>query len=121
MRFAHVTIAVKDMEESLHFYGDIIGLPEVRRLPSAPGREIVFLGNENESLVELIYNSAQADFSFGASLSIGFEVPSLDAMLEKLREEGIDPGPVSSPNPVMRMIFITDPNGVRVQFLEEKR
>ena len=120
MRFAHVTIYVKDLEESLHFYGNVIGLPEVRRLPSAPGREIVFLGQEGGTLVELIYNSERTEFDFGSSIFIGFEVPSLDDMIQKLQAAGIDPGPVSSPNAMMRMIFITDPNGVRVQFLEDK-
>ena len=119
MHFAHVTISVKNMEESIHFYRDVIGLPEVRRLPSGQGREIVFLGREGETLVELIYVEGREDFSYGNSISIGFAVPSLDAMIQKLQEEGIEPGAASSPNPALRMIFISDPNGVRVQFLEE--
>ena len=120
MRFAHVTIAVKNMEESLRFYQEILGLPEVRRLPPEPGKEIVFLGNAQETLIELIYVEGRSAFSFGSSISIGFDAPSLDDVIQMLRAKGIDPGEISSPNPMMRMIFITDPNGVRVQFLEEK-
>ena len=115
MRFAHVTLSVKNMEESLHFYEKIIGLPLKRRMPGGPGRELAFLGNENETEVELI--SGKDAVSFGQDISIGFVVENLDETIQYLRDNGIDVGDVMSPNPSMKMIFINDPNGMRVQFL----
>ena len=118
MRFAHVTISVKNMEESLHFYEQIVGLPVKRKMSGGPGRELAFLGNENESEVELICGT-QANPSFGRDISIGFVVENLDETIRHLQENGCDTGEVMSPNPSMKMIFITDPDGLRVQFMEQ--
>ena len=115
MRFAHVTLSVLNMEESLHFYEGILGLPLKRRMPGGPDRELAFLGNENETEVELI--SGKSNVSFGQDISIGFVVEDLDQTIQYLRDNGIDAGEVLSPNPSMKMIFISDPNGMRVQFL----
>jgi len=120
MRFAHVTISVKDLEESQRFYNTIVGLPVTRRLSAGPGREIIFLGNEGETEVELI-GGARGEPSFGQDISLGFEVESLDRTMQFLRDQGIDPGEVQSPNPSVKMIFIRDPNGLRIQFLEQAR
>lgn len=115
MRFAHVTLSVLNMEESLHFYEKVIGLPLKRKMPGGPGRELAFLGNENETEVELI--SGKSEVSFGTDISIGFVVDDLDETIKYLEENGIHTGEIMSPNPSMKMIFITDPNGMRVQFL----
>ena len=53
MKFCWATIMVKDMEESLKFYQEIVGLKVDRRFEAGPGVEIVFLGN-GETKVELI-------------------------------------------------------------------
>jgi len=117
MRFAHVTISVKDMEESLRFYRDIVGLPVTRKFPAGPGRDIVFLGFEGGTEIELI-SGAQGALSFGQDISIGFEVESLEQMIRSLRDNKVEVGETQSPNPSVKMTFVSDPNGVRVQFLE---
>ena len=53
MKFCWVTINVKDMEASLRFYQEIVGLTIDRRFQAGPGVEITFLGND-ETKVELI-------------------------------------------------------------------
>lgn len=52
MKITWVTLSVKDMEESLRFYQEIVGLNIVNRFPAGPGVEIVFLG-DGETKVEL--------------------------------------------------------------------
>lgn len=120
MKFAHVTINVKNLEESLKFYEEIVGLPVVNRFPARPNMEIVFLGH-GETLVELIHDSTNNDVSIGSDISIGFGVDSLDETIAFVKEKGIDihSGPFQ-PNPNTRFFFVLDPNGLKVQFIEQK-
>ncbi|MDD2447670.1 MAG: VOC family protein [Tissierellia bacterium] len=118
MKFAHVTLSVKDLEESIKFYNEIVGLPIVRRFPAGPGTEIAFLG-EGDTLVELIKNDNLDNIDLGKNISIGFAVESLDTTMEFLKEKGIEleSGPFQ-PNPKTRFVFVLDPNGLKVQFIE---
>jgi len=45
MKFAFITIYLTDLESSIKFYEDIIGLKVIRRFPAGPGHEIAFMGN----------------------------------------------------------------------------
>jgi lactoylglutathione lyase len=121
MGFCWVTVNVKDMEESLRFYQDIIGLPLNRRMRPMPKTELAFLGSGGTE-VELIQNSDKADFSYGRDISIGFTVESLDKTMEFLKGKGIKSiaGPYQ-PNPLLRFIYIDDPNGVKIQLIENIR
>jgi lactoylglutathione lyase len=69
-----------------------------------------------------MYHSGRQEITFGRDISIGFEVPSLDGMIELLKEKGVDikAGPMQ-PNPFTKFLFVEDPNGVRVQFVEHKK
>ena len=116
MKLMHITIAVRDLEESLKFYRDILGLPLQRRFPSGDA-EIAFLG-DGETVIELLYSSARADVSFSADISLGFAVASLTETTAELQRKGIEVGDILQPNPHVRFAFITDPNGLRIQFVE---
>lgn len=120
MKFAHVTIMVKNLEDSINFYENIIGLPIVNRFSAGPEQEIVFLG-EGETLVELVHNKNIQNPNIGQDISIGFEVEKLDEMILTIKEKGIEfhSGPFQ-PNEFTRFFFIQDPNGVKVQFLEHR-
>lgn len=120
MKFCWSTLTVKDMEESLKFYKEIVGLKENKRFQAGPGMEIVFLG-EGETQIELIYNANKKDINMGADISLGFQVSSLDEMMEFVKEKGIDihSGPFQ-PNPSTRFFYVLDPNGLRIQFVESK-
>lgn len=118
MKFCWSTLMVKNLEESLNFYQNIVGLNVVRRFKAAPGVEIAFLG-EGETKVELICNEALREVSFGQGISLGFEVDSLDEMMGLIKEKGIDiiSGPIQ-PNPHTKFFYILDPNGLKIQFVE---
>jgi lactoylglutathione lyase len=119
MRFCWVTINVKDMDASLRFYTEIIGLTVDRMMKPGPKMQIAFLGS-GETKVELIYDPKPDALSFGRDISIGFEVASLDATLETLKAKGvaIESGPFQ-PNPKgARFAFLRDPDGMRVQLVE---
>jgi lactoylglutathione lyase len=118
MKFCWITINVKDMERSLPFYRDLLGLPVMRKMSSSPDMEIVFLGS-GETQVELICNKKAPPPSFGQDISLGFEVDSLEKFSEVLKSKNIPihSGPFQ-PNPHIRFMYILDPDGVKVQLVE---
>ena len=118
MKFCWCTITVKNMETSLKFYQEIVGLPLNRRFAAGPGTEICFLG-EGETKVELICGAAHKTFNGGTGISLGFEVKSLDEKIKFIREKGlaVESGPYQ-PNPHLKFFHIKDPDGVNVQFVE---
>ena len=118
MGFCWVTINVKSMEESLRFYQDVLGLKLNRRMHPMPETEIAFLGLGGTE-VELIQNMDKSDFSYGKDISMGFTVESVDKTKEFLMNKGIKSiaGPYQ-PNPMLKFIYIDDPNGVKIQLVE---
>ncbi|SHI84594.1 lactoylglutathione lyase [Geosporobacter subterraneus DSM 17957] len=120
MKFCWVTVMVKNMEESLRFYQEIVGLPIKRRFGAGPGVEICFLG-EGETEVELIYNENSKESTFGQDISLGFETNSVEEMMTFLKEKGIDihSGPFE-PNPHVKFFYVKDPNGLKIQFVENR-
>lgn len=118
MKFCWCTIRVKNLEESIDFYKEIVGLKLNNQFKAGEGTQIAFLG-EGETQVELIYESGKEDFNIGKDISLGFEVESLDKMIEFLEKKNIkiEQGPIQ-PNPNTRFFFISDPNGVVIQFVE---
>ena len=118
MGFCWVTINVKDLEKSLYFYQGIIGLSIKRRFKPDGDKEIVFLGN-GETEIELIYDPKAKDIVVGKDISLGFEVESLEKINEVLKSNNI---PVHSgpfqPNPSIQFIYVLDPDGIKIQFVE---
>jgi len=119
MQFCWVTLNVNNMEKSLWFYRDIVGLPLNRTFSPAPGDQIAFLGS-GETQVELIRNEKNAPTPFSQNISLGFKVDSLEKTIELLKANGIPvhAGPFQ-PNPSVRFFYVLDPNGLRVQFVED--
>jgi len=118
MKFCWVTINVKDMERSLSFYQDLLGLEIKRKMNPSPDMEIIFLGS-GETQVELICNKKAGDIVAGQDISLGFEVESLDKFSEvlKARNIPIHSGPFQ-PNPHIKFLYILDPDGVKIQLVE---
>ena len=109
---------VKDMEESLKFYQEVVGLGINRRTPAGPGMELAFLG-DGETQIELICDKSIDKVNIGNDISLGFEVNSLDDMIKFINDRGIaiHSGPVQ-PNPHIKFFNVLDPSGLRIQFLE---
>lgn len=114
MKFCWSTLMVKNMEESLAFYTDVIGLELAARFTAMPGLEIAFLGT-GDTQIELVCNEESANAVVGDAVSYGFDVESLDAALEMVKEKNIPlySAPVVHPN--VKYFFIQDPNGLKIQ------
>ncbi|AGX42844.1 VOC family protein [Clostridium saccharobutylicum] len=118
MRFCWSTLRVKNLEESLKFYVEIVGLNITKRYKSTPGKEIAFLG-DGETKIELICNDELKEVSYGEHISLGFEVNSVDKMINLIKEKGlaIYSGPFQ-PNPNIKFFYMLDPDGLKIQFVE---
>ncbi|MGO1370109.1 VOC family protein [Senegalia sp. (in: firmicutes)] len=118
MKFCWSTLNVNNMEESLKFYEEIVGLKVDRRFNAGANTEIAFLG-DGETKIELICNDDQKQVNLGNDISWGFEIKSLDEMIEKIKDNQItiEAGPIQ-PNPHVKFFFVRDPNGLKIQFVE---
>lgn len=118
MKFCWSTLHVKNLEESVTFYTEIIGLDIVREMNAGPELRIVFLG-KGETEIELICNGKGEEINVGNDISWGFEVDSLDETLRLVKENGIEIlGDSIQPTPKVRYFFIKDPNGMKIQLVE---
>lgn len=122
MKFLWTTIYVKNMDESIAFYTDLVGLKALRRFPAGPGMEITFMGNgiDNETTVELLADSNKTTVNHSEFISIGFAVDSIETMLDLVKSKNIpvQSGPIETPS--SRFFNIKDPNGLTVQFFQPK-
>ena len=122
MSYLWTTIKVKDLEESIKFYQEIVGLKLQRSFEAGPGREIAFLAAaEGETEVELIDDQAKESVDVGQDISLGFEIDSVTEKIEFLKEKGIgiESGPIA-PNSEIEFFYVLDPNGIKIQFVENK-
>ena len=122
MKFLWTTIYVKNLDESIAFYSNLLGLQVTKRFPAGPGMEIAFMGNgtNNETLVELLADSNNSIFNYSEFISIGFAVDSVDAMLDTVKSKNISVhnGPFETPG--SKYFCIKDPNGLNIQFFQQK-
>jgi lactoylglutathione lyase len=126
-RFLHTMLRVKDLEQSVRFYTDMLGMKELRRNDVPDGKyTLAFVGYGDEAahtVLELTYNYGQDQYDMGDAfghLAIG--VPDIKATVERLRADGVkitrEPGPVKFGTTVIA--FIEDPNGYKIELIERR-
>lgn len=117
MKYSYTTLLVKNMEESISFYMDVLGFEVLSRFNAMPGLEIAFLAT-GETQIELVMNTESKNAVVGDAVSLGFEVDSLDDALAMVRGKNIPihSGPFVHPN--VKFFFIQDPNGLKIQLKE---
>lgn len=125
MNIKFITIKVKNLEESIKFYKEILELKEVRRINPMEGTKIAFLEDNNAGTIELIENeeiSKVYDVSNESMVSIGFEVKNINEKIDELKNKEINiiRGPIEVPDG-SKLAFIKDPNGIEIEFIEENR
>ena len=125
MRFLHTMIRVNDLEESLRFYCDRLGMTLLRRQDYPEGRfTLAFVGYGDEAagtVIELTYNWDTHHYEIGAGfghLAIGVE--DIYRTCDDLRAQGVtvvrEPGPMKHGSTVIA--FVEDPNGYRIELIE---
>ena len=95
MKYLHTMVRVKNIEESLDFYCNKLGLKEVRRVENEKGRfTLIFLGAENSDektgLLELTYNWDPEEYTGGRNFGhLAYSVKNIYAVCEKLMSNGV--------------------------------
>lgn len=119
MIFCWSTLNVINLDESVKFYTEIIGLKLVKRF-KAGETEIAFLEDgENKTEIELIENQSEK-IDAGKDISWGFKTKNLDETLRFFEEKEVTVlTPIISPTPNIRFVMILDPNGMKLQIAEE--
>ena len=123
MRFLHTSITVRQIDESLRFYTEVLGLEaDGRRAIPENHAEIAFVRDpESGTRVELTHWDGKDSFETGEQLDhLAFEVRDLDGFLAKVRSRGVrvarEPYRVSGGR--NRIAFILDPNDVWIELIE---
>ena len=127
MRYLHTMVRVKDLEASLRFYRDLLGLEEVRRMDNEKGRyTLVFLAApkdrarsaaERSPEVELTYNWDTEDYTGGRNFGhLAYRVDDIYAACARLMDGGVT---INRPPRDGHMAFVRSPDGVSIELLQE--
>src|SRR5262245_47277553 len=115
MRYLHTMVRVRDLDESLRFYCDALGLRETRRKEYPQGRFTVdFLAapDSPDAEVELTYNWDTEDYGSARNFGhLAFAVDDIYAVCERLQSHGIT---ISRPPRDGRMAFVRSPDLVSI-------
>ena len=126
MRYLHTMVRVADIDQSLAFYRDKLGMVEVRRMDNEAGRyTLVFLAapgdetagrEERAPLLELTYNWDAEDYGEGRNFGhLAFEVDDIYETCRKLQENGVT---INRPPRDGNMAFVRSPDNISVELLQ---
>ncbi len=122
MKYLHTMVRVQNIEDSLNFYCDKLGLKEVRRIENEKGRfTLIFLGAENSderhALLELTYNWNPEEYTEGRNFGhLAYSVKNIYETCDKLMENGVI---INRPPRDGHMAFIKSPDGISIEILQE--
>jgi len=120
-------LRVKDLDQSLHFYCNLLGMKLLRKKDYPDGKfTLAFVGYAEESdtaVIELTYNWGRSDYTLGDAFGhVAIGVPDIYTTCEQLRSAGArivrEPGPMKHGSTVIA--FLEDPNGYKIELIEQK-
>jgi lactoylglutathione lyase len=119
MKYLHTMVRVTNLEQSLAFYCDALGLRELRRYDSEKGRyTLVFLAapGDDAAQVELTYNWDPEDYAIGRAFGhLAYQVEDIYAACRRLMEHGVT---ISRPPRDGRMAFVRSPDSISIELLQ---
>ena len=127
MQYLHTMVRVKDLDESLNFYCEKLGLVETRRYDSEKGRvTLVFLAapqdlerakEDKAPLVELTYNWDPEEYTGGRNFGhLAYRVENIYETCQKLHDAGVT---INRPPRDGHMAFIRSPDGISIELLQK--
>lgn len=114
MKIKYTTMIVKDMDESIKFYREVMGFEIDSQYDLGPAGAITLLKGEGETMIEIIENPRDEPGLF----SIGMDVEDLDTTLKEIKSKGAKVTMEPTPITVGVLAFIEDPNGVRIALIQ---
>ena len=122
MKYLHTMVRITDIEKSLDFYCNILGLKEVRRSENEKGRyTLIFLAAENSeerySLLELTYNWDPENYTGGRNFGhLAYSVKNIYETCDNLMKNGVT---INRPPRDGHMAFIVSPDNISIELLQE--
>lgn len=119
MKYLHTMVRVTDLEASLRFYRDALGLQEVMRKEFAPGRfTLVFLAapGDASAQIELTYNWDREPYPEGRNFGhVAYAVDDIYAVCRKLMDHGVT---INRPPRDGHMAFVRSPDNISIELLQ---
>ena len=120
MKYLHTMVRVTDLDQSLRFYRDLLGLKETRRVENEKGRyTLVFLAppGQEEAPIELTYNWDPEVYAGGRNFGhLAYEVDDIYAFCESLMKAGVT---INRPPRDGRMAFVRSPDLISIELLQK--
>jgi lactoylglutathione lyase len=120
MKYLHTMVRVRNLDASLKFYCDGLGLKESRRVENEKGRfTLIFLSAplDHGPEVELTYNWDPEDYGTGRAFGhLAYEVDDIYAACQHLMDQGIT---INRPPRDGRMAFVRSPDRISVELLQK--
>lgn len=127
MRYLHTMVRIRDIDESLDFYCNKLGLVEKRRVENEKGRyTLIFLAAPEDAetaekagapLVELTYNWDPEDYQGGRNFGhLAYEVDDIYETCQRLMDGGVT---INRPPRDGRMAFVRSPDGISIELLQK--
>tara|TARA_B100001123_G_C15275485_1_gene1012000 strand:- start:937 stop:1362 length:426 start_codon:yes stop_codon:yes gene_type:complete len=122
MKYLHTMVRITNIEKSLDFYCNKLGLKEIRRTENENGRyTLIFLAAENSndrySLLELTYNWDHEEYAGGRNFGhLAYSVKNIYETCENLLKKGII---INRPPKDGRMAFIRSPDNISIELIQE--
>ena len=120
MKYLHTMVRVADLDASLRFYCELLGLRELRRKENGPGRfTLVFLAapGDDAAQIELTYNWDREPYTVGrAFCHLAYAVDDIYALCAKLQAGGVT---INRPPRDGHMAFVRSPDGISIELLQK--
>lgn len=120
MKYLHTMLRITDIEQSLDFYCNKLGLKEVRRMENQQGRfTLIFLAapGDESAQVELTYNWDPESYAGGRNFGhLAYVVDDIYAMCDRLMQAGVT---INRPPRDGRMAFIRSPDKISIELLQK--
>ncbi|TDJ18412.1 MAG: lactoylglutathione lyase [Deltaproteobacteria bacterium] len=120
MKYLHTMVRVTDLDASLDFYCNKLGLEELTRVDVAPGRfTLVFLAapGDSEAQVELTHNWDPEEYPGGRNFGhLAYQVENLYETCQRLLDGGVT---LHRPPRDGHMAFVRSPDGISIELLQE--
>ncbi len=119
MKYLHTMVRVTDIDASLNFYCNALGLEELRRFDSEQGRfTLVFLAapGDSSAQVELTHNWDPEPYDGGRNFGhLAYQVDDIYATCQQLMDHGVT---INRPPRDGRMAFVRSPDGISIELLQ---
>ena len=120
MKYLHTMVRVSNIDESLDFYCNKLGLEEIRRYESEQGRfTLVFLAapGDEEAQVELTYNWDPEEYQGGRNFGhLAYAVDNIYEACQRLADGGVT---INRPPRDGHMAFVQSPDGISIELLQK--